>query len=289
MEPGQFKSSDPIAWCPGCGDFGILAAVQSALAQLSRQPKDILLVSGIGQAAKLPHYVRANCLNGLHGRSLPAAVGAKLANRALTVLVTTGDGDCYGEGGNHFIHTVRRNPDITVIVHDNQVYGLTKGQASPTTETGTITTIQPQGLAIEPIKPLLLALSLGCGFVARGFVGDSDHLASLIVQGVQHPGFSLIDVLQPCVSFNKVNTHAWYKQRIYKLEEVAGYDRTSLPAAFLKAMECGDHLPLGILYQSENPGYVNRLTAIDPLVNYEPDSVPFETLLESFVCPAIDR
>ena len=204
MEFKQFRSDDPIAWCPGCGDFGILTAVQKALTQLGKQPKDVLLVSGIGQAAKLPHYVRANCFNGLHGRALPAAIGAKIANRALTVIVTTGDGDCYGEGGNHFLHNIRRNVDITVVVHDNQIYGLTKGQASPTTEAGYVTKVQPHGVIVEPFRPLALAISLGCGFVARGFAGHPDSLASLIVQGVEHKGFSLIDVLQPCVSFNKI-------------------------------------------------------------------------------------
>ena len=145
MELEDFRSGDAVAWCPGCGDFGILNAVKKALVKLGRRPKDVLLVSGIGQAAKLPHYVKANCFNGLHGRALPPAVGAKIANRELTVIVTTGDGDCYGEGGNHFIHNIRRNADITVVVHDNQIYGLTKGQASPTTEPGYVTKVQAGG------------------------------------------------------------------------------------------------------------------------------------------------
>lgn len=285
MDVKDFRSSDPIAWCPGCGDFGILTAVQKALVQLNRQPSEILMVSGIGQAAKLPHYVHANCFNGLHGRALPAAVGAKIANRALTVIVTTGDGDCYGEGGNHFIHNVRRNLDITVIVHDNQVYGLTKGQASPTTDTGTVTKIQPRGVVNEPIRPLELAIALGCGFVARGFATDTDHLASLIGAGIAHKGFSLIDVLQPCVSFNKVNTHAWYKDRLYKLENEAGYNPGDITAAFNKAREWGDHIPLGILYQSERPCYEEKsgLNKLQPLVEYEPETIVFEELMKSFV------
>lgn len=284
MEFNQFKSDDPIAWCPGCGDFGILAAVQNALVQLEKHPKDVLLVSGIGQAAKLPHYVRANCFNGLHGRALPAAVGAKIANRALTVIVTTGDGDCYGEGGNHFIHNVRRNPDITVIVHDNQIYGLTKGQASPTTEEGYVTKVQTRGVAVEPIRPLELAISLGCGFVARGFSGDIDHLASLVVEGVGHKGFSLIDVLQPCVSFNKTNTQAWYKQRIYKLEQEIGYDCTDIMAAFQKSREWGDRIPLGIIYRREKPCFEEKtgLESLMPLVDYEPDDIDLGELMRKF-------
>jgi 2-oxoglutarate/2-oxoacid ferredoxin oxidoreductase subunit beta len=285
MEVKQFRSDDPISWCPGCGDFGILIAVQKALVQLEKQPKDVLLVSGIGQAAKLPHYIRANCFNGLHGRALPAAVGAKIANRALTVIVTTGDGDCYGEGGNHFIHNIRRNCDITVIVHDNQIYGLTKGQASPTTEPGFITKVQTHGVMLEPIRPLELALSLGCGFIARGFSSDSDHLSSLIVQGVRHRGFSLIDVLQPCVTYNKLNTQAWYKERVYKLEQETGYDCGDITAAFQKAREWGDHIPLGIIYRNEKPCYEEKtgLDSLKPLVEYEPEDVAFEEIMKKFL------
>src|SRR5512136_731042 len=154
MLPKDLRSGDRIAWCPGCGDFGILTAVTKAVMLLGLDPKDVLLVSGIGQAAKLPHYVRCNCFNGLHGRALPAAAGAKIANRALTVIVTTGDGDCYGEGGNHFLHNIRRNLDITVIVHNNQIYGLTKGQASPTTDAGYKTKVQYLGVIAEPFHPL---------------------------------------------------------------------------------------------------------------------------------------
>jgi 2-oxoglutarate ferredoxin oxidoreductase subunit beta len=285
MEIKDFKSDDPIAWCPGCGDFGILTAVQRALVQLDRQPKDVLLVSGIGQAAKLPHYVRANCFNGLHGRSLPAAVAAKIANRALTVIVTTGDGDCYGEGGNHFVHNVRRNNDITVIVHDNQIYGLTKGQASPTTEPGYVTKVQTHGVILEPIRPLELAISLGCGFVARGYSNDADQLTSLIVQGVQHKGFSLIDVLQPCVSFNKLNTREWYNERIYKLDQEAGYDSGNITAAFEKAREWGNSIPLGIIYQNEKPCFEEKsgLNSLKPLVEYEPEEIPFDDLMKQFI------
>lgn len=207
MDVKDFKSNDEIAWCPGCGNFGILNAVKKTLVRLGKPPKDILLVSGIGQAAKLPHYVRCNCFNGLHGRALPVAAAAKIANRNLTVLVTTGDGDCYGEGGNHLIHNIRRNTDITVIVHDNQIYGLTKGQASPTTDPGYVTKIQMEGVILDPLHPLEMAIALGAGFVARGYSLDIEHLSWLILEGIKHKGFSLIDVLQPCVSFNKKNTY----------------------------------------------------------------------------------
>jgi 2-oxoglutarate/2-oxoacid ferredoxin oxidoreductase subunit beta len=246
MNVSDFKTSDPIQWCPGCGDFGILIALKKALVKLNKQPKDLLLVSGIGQAAKMPHYIKANCFNGLHGRALPVAAGAKMANKDLTVIVTTGDGDCYGEGGNHFIHNIRRNQDITVIVCDNQVYGLTKGQASPTADIGAITKFQPGGVPYEHLSPLALALASGARFVARGFSQDTDHLSDLILAGIKHKGFALIDVLQPCVTFNKTNTYEWYSKRVYKLD--SSYNACDLGAAFLKALEWGDRIPLGILF-----------------------------------------
>lgn len=284
MDSSQFASDDPIAWCPGCGNFGILSALKKALAGIDRQPKNILLVSGIGQAAKLPHYVKANCLNGLHGRALPAAVGAKIANRELTVIVTTGDGDCYGEGGNHFLHTVRRNPDITVIVHDNQVYGLTKGQASPTTESGYVTKVQTGGVKVESFRPLLLAMALGCGFVARGYSDDIDHLTTLIVKGVRHRGFSLIDVLQPCVTFNKVNTREWYRERVYKLDQEPGYDITEKNGAFIKAAEWGERIPLGVIYSHERPCFEENigLDSMRPLVDFEPEDIAIEDIINEF-------
>lgn len=283
MAASPWRSDDPIAWCPGCGDFGILSAIDKALVILDKRPKDVLFVSGIGQAAKLPHYVKANCLNGLHGRALPAAAGAKIANRALTVIVTTGDGDCYGEGGNHFIHNIRRNLDITVIVHDNQIYGLTKGQASPTTMPGYVTKVQTRGVVLEPLRPLELAMSMGCGFVARGFAGDIDLLADLIVQAVRYKGFSLVDVLQPCVSFNKLNTHSWYKERVYRLDDKT-YDCSNIDEAFHKAREWGERIPLGVIFRTPKPCYEEKtgLSSLKPLVELQPEEIDFEAVLNEF-------
>ena len=193
------------AWCPGCGDHEILAALKETLESLGLSPHEVLVVGGIGQAAKTAQYIGANAFCGLHGRSLPPAVAAKLVNPRLTVLVDTGDGDSYGEGGNHFLHNIRRNVDITHFVHDNQIYGLTKGQASPTTATGQVTTVQPHGSLNEAMNPLLVALSLGCGFVARAFTGDATQLRSIMAAAVRYRGYALVDILQPCVSFNKVN------------------------------------------------------------------------------------
>ena len=280
----DFASSDPITWCPGCGDFGILNAVKKALVKLGRLPKDILLVSGIGQAAKLPHYIKCNCFNGLHGRALPPAAAAKIANRELTVLVTTGDGDCYGEGGNHFMHNIRRNTDITVIVHNNQIYGLTKGQASPTTDTGQVTKIQPAGVVLDPIHPLEAAIALGAGFVARGFSADSEHLSWLILEGINHKGFSLIDVLQPCVTFNKVNTYEWYSKRIYKLNDDPAYNPQDKSLAYQKAAQWGDRIPIGIIYKTDKTDYAERsgLDKMPPLIEENIDNIDISSILKDF-------
>lgn len=277
----DLKSDDEIAWCPGCGNFGILNGVKKAVVNLGRNPKDLLFVSGIGQAAKLPHYIRCNCFNGLHGRAVSAAVAAKIANRNLTVVVTTGDGDCYGEGGNHFIHNVRRNLDITVIVHVNQVYGLTKGQASPTTDPGYITKFQPEGVVEEPFHSLEVAIALGAGFVARGYARDYEHLSWLIGEGIQYKGFALIDVLQPCVSFNKKNTFDWYSKRAYKVNDDTSYNPEDKMAAFQKASEWGDKIPIGIIYKEKKRTFEEKigLTEIPPLVEEQIENIDIKDIL----------
>lgn len=285
MDIKDFKSNDEIAWCPGCGNFGILNAVKKMLVKLNKPPKDILLVSGIGQAAKLPHYVKCNCFNGLHGRALPVAAAAKIANRNLTVLVTTGDGDCYGEGGNHLIHNIRRNIDITVIVHDNQIYGLTKGQASPTTDPEYVTKIQEEGVVLEPLHPLEMAVALGAGFVARGYSLDIEHLSWLMEEGIRHKGFSLIDVLQPCVSFNKKNTFEWYSKRVYKLNDDSSYNPEDKMAAYEKAHEWGDRIPIGIIYKVEKETYEKKrgLSQRIPLVEEQIENIDITSVLSEFM------
>jgi len=237
------------AWCPGCGNFSILEAAKKSLSAQNLAPNQVLFVSGIGHAAKAPHYLRANVFNGLHGRALPAATGAKLANPDLHVIVESGDGCSYGEGGNHFLAGVRRNIGLTCLVHDNQVYGLTKGQASPTSPDGFVTKAQPFGVFNMPFNPVAAAVGLNAGFVARGFSGNVDHLADLITQGMTYPGFALIDILQPCVSFNKVNTFAWYKKRCRPLPE--DYDPTDWETALKTAHEWGERIPLGVIYRDD--------------------------------------
>ncbi len=248
------------AWCPGCGNFGILNAVKKALVGLDLEPHQVLMVSGIGQAGKLPHYMKANTFNSLHGRPVSPAVAAKIANPELTVIAVSGDGDGYGEGGNHFIHAMRRNHDITYLVHNNQVYGLTKGQASPTSDEGFVTKTTLHGAPV-PVSPLALAIVTGAGFVARGFAGDPEHLAELIRQGIKHKGFSLIDILQPCVSFNRKNTYEWYRERVYKVDS-GDYDPEDRMAALEKALEWGDRIPTGVIYRHESPAFEEQFPAL---------------------------
>jgi 2-oxoglutarate ferredoxin oxidoreductase subunit beta len=239
---------EDIAWCPGCGNFGIRNAVIAALDELGLDKQNTVYVSGIGQAAKIPHYLDTHFFNGLHGRALPPATAIKASNPSLTVIVESGDGDIYGEGGNHFIHAIRRNPDITVIVHNNMVYGLTKGQASPTSQIGMHTPVQVFGVFENPVNPLSLALSLNAPFIARAFSGDIDRTKEIIKKAILHKGFSLVDVFQPCVSFNKLNNFQWFRAHTYYLED--SYDPGDRVAAFKRAIEEAP-LPLGIFYQNE--------------------------------------
>ena len=267
-EVKDFASPVRPTWCPGCGDFGILNALKRALVSLELEPHQVLLASGIGCGSKLPDYIKANGFHGIHGRALPVATGAKLANHELTVIAVHGDGDGYGIGGNHFLHTMRRNMDLVDIIQNNQVYGLTKGQYSPTSEQGFVTKTSPGG-AIEPaVNPIALALAAGATFISRGFAGELPHLAQLIAQAIEHRGCALVDVLQPCVTFNKVNTYDWFRARVYKLEE-EGYDPSNREAAWEKAFEWGDRIPIGLFYQVEGlPTYEDQVPAlrINPLV-----------------------
>ncbi len=246
----DYKPSMAIQWCPGCGNFGILTSMRRALVAAKLEPSQVLMVSGIGQAGKFPHYVHSHVLNELHGRPIPAAQAAKIVNNELTVIAFSGDGDGYGEGGNHFISAMIRNVNMTYVVHNNQVYGLTKGQASPTSDIGFVTKTTPLG-AWQPMRPLALAIACDCSFVARGFSADIEHLANIFQEALQHKGFALIEVLQPCVSFNHQNTYDWYRERIYKLSD--DYDPGDRMKAFDKALEWGEHIPIGIIYRKKPP------------------------------------
>jgi 2-oxoglutarate ferredoxin oxidoreductase subunit beta len=243
----DFEEKREIAWCPGCGDFAIRNALLGALKELGVPREKLVMVSGIGQAAKMPQYVNASFFNGLHGRALPAATAIKAVAPELTVIAEGGDGDMYGEGGNHLLHACRRNPDITIFVHDNMIYGLTKGQASPTTRQGTHTPVQVFGVAAEPFNPVALAIAMDVGFVARALSGDIQGTKEIMKRAILHKGLSIVDIFQPCVSFNKLNTMQWFRANTYALPP--DYDPSDRAAAFAKALE-EVPFPLGVLYES---------------------------------------
>ena len=240
----QYASPVDNQWCPGCPNFGILAALKRALVGLDLAPDEVCLVSGIGQAAKLPHYLKANVYNGLHGRAIPAAIGIHVANPKLKTIVTSGDGDLYGEGGNHLLHAFRRNPDITVIVHDNRIYALTKGQASPTTPRGEKTRLQFDGVHIDPAQMLAAAIVHGCTFVARGFAGDIDGLTGILKRAIAHRGLSLVDVIQPCITWGH-HPIDWYRERVVPIPD--DHDPTDRDRAVSVALDVEDSFPIGVL------------------------------------------
>jgi len=224
-----------------------------------------VIISGIGQAAKMPQYLKTNMFNGLHGRALPVATAVKACNPGLTVIAEGGDGDMYGEGGNHFIHAIRRNPDLTNIVHNNMVYGLTKGQASPTSQPGFKTSVQVNGVFLEPFNPLAVAIALNASFVARAFIGDEKETAGLIKEAIMHKGFALLDIFQPCVTFNKQNTYTWFKENTFYLKN---HDYKNRLTAFEMAVKT-DKFPLGIFYK--HPG---KKTFEENLELYKTDKTP---------------
>lgn len=254
--------SQPPTWCPGCGDFGIWTALKRALVKLGLTPDRLTIVFGIGCSGNMVNFMRAYGFHGLHGRTLPLAEGIRIANHKLPVIAIGGDGDGLGEGMGHFIHAIRANPNVTYILHDNQVYGLTKGQPSPTAPKGFVSTTAPTGVAEEPINPLALALGAGASFVSRGFAGDLDSLEGLMTSALRFPGFALIDVLQPCVTFNHHNTYWWYYQRVYQLESVE-HDPTSLDAAWVRARELMEQkIPVGIFYRAKRPTIESQLAPL---------------------------
>jgi len=271
-------------WCPGCGDFGILTALKGAVVDAGAEPHRTVVVSGIGCSSKLPHWIQVYGYHTIHGRAVPVATGIKLANHDLAVIVATGDGDCYGIGQGHFIHAMRRNTDITIVAHNNQIYGLTTGQASPTSDEGFKTKSTPGGTIELPINPIALAIAGGATFVSRGFAGEPKHLRSIMVEAIKHRGFSLVDVLQPCVTFNKINTYDWYKSRVYKVNEEPGYQPTERLAAFAKAQEWGARIPIGVIYREERPTLEDREPALasGPLVRRALDDIDLSAALRTF-------
>ena len=249
-----YKGAVDPDWCPGCGDFGVLKSVQTAAGRLGIKPENLFVVSGIGCSSNLPGFIHAYGIHSLHGRAVPVATGAHLANTDMKTVITGGDGDGYGIGVGHLLHAMRRNLDVTYIVMDNQIYGLTTGQTSPTTTKGHKTKSTPQGNIESPLNPLALAITSGATYVARGFSGEQAHLIDTIANGIAHKGFALIDVFSPCVTYNKINTYPWFKERVYKLED-QGWDPSDFYKSIEKSYEWGDTIPLGVLYKTEMPTY----------------------------------
>ena len=269
----EYKTETTPTWCPGCGDFAVLRGIHTALARLKIKSEHVVISSGIGCSSNLPGFVNAYGFHGLHGRSLPIANGIKLANTDLTVIATGGDGDGYGIGLGHFIHSMRRNINITYIVMNNQIYGLTTGQASPTSERGMLTKSTPSGLLEVPVNPIALALISGATYVSRGFSGNADHLSTIIENALSHKGFSLVDVLSPCVTYNKIQTYQWFRDRVYTLEDEE-HDTNDLKQAISKSYEWESKIPLGVFYKADKPTYDGDEPALQdgPLVNQPLDT-----------------
>lgn len=279
------KENIDIAWCPGCGDFSILKILKETLTELEINPKELVICSGIGQAAKTPHYLNCNVYNGLHGRALPPATAIKAINSKLTVIAISGDGDMYGEGGNHFLSTMRRNPNITNIVNNNMVYALTKGQASPTTQKGFVTPVQNSGVSAEPFNPIATAIAQDASFVARAFCGDIQQTKDILKKAILHKGYALLDMFQPCVTFNKINTFKWFKENTYYLDE--SHDKFDRIKAFSRAVET-EKLPLGIFYINENKTVFEEtpankeLTALESFKRREGRKEKLEKLIKNY-------
>lgn len=261
VTPDTFKTNFLPTWCPGCGDFGIWMSLKNALAELGIGTDDGAVVYGVGCHGNMYDWMKIYGVAALHGRTLPVAQGLKFANHKLPVVVISGDGDGLGEGGNHFMHAAKRNPDIAVFIHDNQVYGLTTGQASPTAKQGFKTKSTPEGVVDEPVNPIAMALTAGATFAARGFAGDGPGLAAIMKAAIEHKGFAVVDIMQPCVTFDKVHTYTWYRERLYKLE-AEGYTPDNKLKAIEKAMEWGDKIPLGIFYKEDKPTSEERESAL---------------------------
>lgn len=289
VEVRNYQSPVRPTWCKGCGDYGIWNSLKLALAELDLAPHEVLMVSGIGCGSKTPDYTHINGLHTLHGRSLPPATGARLANHEMKVICVHGDGDGYGMGLGHMMHAARRNIDIVDVVQNNRVYGLTKGQYSPTSPAGFVSKTSPGGAIDRPVNPWSLALAAGATFISRGFSVDLRHLIQTLKEAIQHRGYALVDVLQPCVSFNRAYAYNYYQPRVYKVEEEPGYDPADRAAAWERAHEWGDRIPIGILYQAEGmPSYEDQVAVLraGPLVKQgfrEWTEEDYEVLRSGFV------
>lgn len=259
MNEKDYLTTYKNTWCQGCGNFGIWVAMRKALAELGLDPDQVLIVYGVGCSGNGVNFTKTYAWHSLHGRAVPTAIGAKLANKDLTVIAMAGDGDGLGEGMGHFIHAIRGNADVTYIIHDNKTYALTTGQAAPTSDKGYQGKSAPEGVIEEAANPVTLALAAGTTFVARGFAGNADHLKEVFKAAITHRGFSVVDVFQPCVTFNLVNTFKWFFERLYNIDQDQTYDRSDLIRAYKESLNWGAKIPYGIFYQQERPTYGDEL------------------------------
>jgi 2-oxoglutarate/2-oxoacid ferredoxin oxidoreductase subunit beta len=284
VSAAELLTPQKIQWCPGCGNFGIMMALKNAVVNLNLDPDKLAMVSGIGCSGKMPHYVRTYGFETLHGRVLPVAEAIRMANNGLTVIASGGDGDGYGIGMGHFMHAMRRNYNIAYFVHDNMVYGLTKGQVSPTSEKGYKSPTTPFGSIEVPVNPLALAITQGCTFVARGFAGDVKHLTWLMEEAIKHRGFALVDIFQPCVTFNKVNTYQFFQNKVYNLQDV-NHDTSNKFEAWKKSQEWNEKIPIGIFYKENRTLYEDELPQIKdkPLVQHDISNVDITPLYQEFM------
>ena len=284
LTPKDFATATPSWWCPGCGDYGVLSALKQALAELGKIPKDVAFISGIGCSGKISGYLHSYAFHGVHGRALPVATAVKLANRELTVIAAGGDGDGYAIGAGHFLHAVRRNPNLTYIIMDNQTYGLTKGQSSPTSQTGYVAGTSPDGNPDAPLNGLAVALAAGGTFLARGFSAHPKILVDLLKQAVNHEGFSLVEVMSPCVTYNKINTYAWFKENTYYVTDDTAYDATNRNRAF-DILNVEGKMPLGVIYREQRPTF-ETLTHVPELpvisANLDPQVPELVAIQESY-------
>ncbi len=286
LSMADYKTDEASWWCPGCGDFGVLAALQKALMDLGRRPEEVAIVAGIGCSGKIGNYVNSYNIHTTHGRTMPVALGVKLANRELTVVAAGGDGDGFAIGMGHFVHALRRNPDITYVVMDNQIYGLTKGQVSPTSMEGFETRSTPFGSIEHPVRPLQMAIATGATFVAQGFSSKQKQLVDILKQAIQHRGFSLVNTISPCVTFNKVNTYDYYKAQLKDIDSISGYDRRDRAQALATLMEHNE-LVSGIVYEHEAsvpfedrlPGFREQGLATQPL---DLNPAEFDKLVQAY-------
>ena len=259
----DFRNNVRPGWCPGCGDFSVQAAIQKAAANVGLEPEEVALITGIGCSGRLSGYINAYGVHAIHGRALPLAQGVKMANKDLTVIASGGDGDGYAIGMGHTIHALRRNMNMTYIVMDNQIYGLTKGQTSPSSAVGFVTKSTPKGNIEKNVAPLELALSSGATFVAQGFSSDIKALTKLIEDAINHDGFSFVNVFSPCVTYNKINTYDWFKENLISIDDIENYDPTNKQLAIQTVLE-HESLVKGIVYQdTETPSYESQIEEME--------------------------